>query len=102
MCARTSLIALIAAAGVAVGGVAPELPQAVAGSVRVPDHSYAASAGTWVCMAKSTYGTHAATTVWSAYEDSRKGAEASALEKCWIEAANKRDCRLTRCWIAGR
>jgi hypothetical protein len=63
--------------------------------------AHAATAGGWVCIAKSSYGTHAPTTTWSDAASSRQGAEGSAIGKCVAQAVNKRDCRVQRCWIGG-
>ncbi len=62
--------------------------------------SGSADAG-WVCIAKSSYGTHATTTTWSESAASRSGAEGSAIGKCVSQAVNKRDCRVQRCWSGG-
>ncbi|WOK15902.1 hypothetical protein RBJ75_17200 [Rhodopseudomonas sp. BAL398] len=59
------------------------------------------NAGKWACIARSNHGTHAATTVWSAYTSSRPSAEKSALAKCNVSAANKQACRVSRCWVEG-
>lgn len=58
------------------------------------------ASGREVCMAKSVYGTHAPTTVWSNYELSRERAEKSAMQKCRTEATAKVNCRIVRCWTS--
>jgi len=59
----------------------------------------AASTGNWVCVANSTYGTHGTSSYWSGDAGSRKGAEASAINKCVAFAVNKRGCAVNRCWV---
>lgn len=58
-----------------------------------------ATGASWVCMAKSTYGTHPATVVWSDDSSTRSEAEDSAMEKCKREAAAPMNCHVTDCWI---
>lgn len=55
--------------------------------------------GKWACIARSTYGTHGTTSVWSDYEATERRAHDSAVQKCLFSATNKRDCRVDRCWV---
>jgi hypothetical protein len=77
------------------------LSAALIGSVALSGSAEAGSAGQWVCIAKSSYGTHATTTNWSSPASSRRQAESSAVGKCVAAAVNKRDCKVQRCWIDG-